>query len=407
LQAQQLEGYLVKVEKLYASAQGNFTQAQQVIANESVKYAKKWSTGNVQALEAYKPYFAEGGLLAIIKQARAAQSDDKLGDPYKILGDAESKLNGVEAFAVQITGANGTTPYYSQLKGKSDGAGQYLASANGEIVAAKAYIDGLSQDSWNKSHKVSFQAGYNQLIAAQDKLDVANKTLTSRLVGDNVDYDLPLAYDQGSEVFTAAKLARQLADDESHVARDADAQITNAERVIGDADSYIRSSTYNTLNAMTSLDKARSSYNAAVDAFWGDPGADRLPNFQQARDFAFQAQNEARYAQGMAATPTPVPTDTPVPTARPSSSSSGGIGIIIINSGSGSSSSSSDDDCCYGSGSYGSGSSNFGSSDSGGSSYSSGSSSSNFDSNDDYGSSNFSSNDDYNSSSNFSSDDDY
>lgn len=321
-QKRQLKADLEALETRRIEAINNLEKAVvEAYAPQSANFAQHWSEGLAADITASQTDVKDGGPVAnLITDALGLVENDQGGARSK-LDEASLLVKKAEELVTRILGPPG---FYDELFRKTSEAQSWLNQVDGNITSAKASLDALKADNWNVTHGVVFGRSYRRLSDALNQMSVARQTLTARLANDNVEFDLPLAYDQATAAKAIADEATGWANFDHTKSREADAAITAAEVSIVSAQTTVLLASYGQDAAQNMIWQAVLDLNSARAYFAGSETSD--PNYQEAYDLALRAQSEANQAIQMTVPPTdtPPPPPTVVYTDSSSDDSSGG-----------------------------------------------------------------------------------
>jgi hypothetical protein len=307
-----LDERLTALEQARTETIATVEQAQAEVNTNSVKFARHWSSGYKEGLGQAKATL-NSQIIGLLERARQAQADRDRAGANAIADDVEAAINRQLELPNRILGP---PSLYSELARKDASVDSHIDTVQLEITQAYTDVVSLKDNAWNKAHGVAFGRSYRRLSEAILQLQRARNTLGTMLVNDNVEHDRPLAYDEANAASAMVAEAWSWAETDAKLAKEAWAEIEQAQRDIDDAQAYIDKSWYRAAEAQRLLDSgARQTLSSAREAFAAENyTGDELLG---AKELALQAQREADAAWRHAATPTPTPTPTHTPTVTP------------------------------------------------------------------------------------------
>lgn len=317
----QLKADIEALEVMRMTTIGNLEKARETYQIQSAKFALHWSEGLPAQFEESQANLMDGGPVANALKAAWELVEKDQGGARSKLDEASLLVKKAEELVTRILGPPG---FYDELFRKTSEAQSWLNQVDGNVAGAKVSFDALKADDWNVTHGVVFGRSYRRLADALNQMSVARQTLATRLANDNVEFDLPLAYDQATAAQAIVDEATGWANFDHTKSREADAAIIAADSSIANAQATVWFASYNQSGAQATLNTAVATLVAARNAFAGGSGID--PDYQQAYDLAVLAQSQANQAvsQTVPPTDTPVPPPTTVYVDSSSDNSSGG-----------------------------------------------------------------------------------
>lgn len=265
--AAQLRDLTNRISGLEPRRAGLFSQqpiAESEVNQNAPNFARHWSEGFPEALEASRKNLEEHGAVAMLTQSAqtALDSDDRTtADAQWSLAD--QKLKASEQILTTILGP---PKYYASLKQKSDAVDSgYLDDVQRDIDAKRSSINAMPRKIlYGTQVTLSYQPAYSLLDQALSDL---NTTARVTLITPTTDgfIDKPVAYDQAQAALQTAARAVSTVNELSQGADTAAGEIQSCESSLSRANGEL-SGAYDSTSAKNYYDQADTAYGDALSA---------------------------------------------------------------------------------------------------------------------------------------------